>query len=157
MALRNIRVNDDPILRKKCREITEVDERLAVLVEDMLDTMYEADGVGLAGPQVGVLKRVAVIDIGEGPVILINPVILETEGEQTGQEGCLSVPGKCGIVTRPMKVKVKTFDMDMNEYIIEGEELMARALCHEIAHLDGDLYIDHIEGRLMDVADSEEE
>lgn len=157
MALRNIRVNDDPILRKKCREITEVDERLAVLVEDMLDTMYEADGVGLAGPQVGVLKRVAVIDIGEGPVILINPVILETEGEQTGQEGCLSVPGKCGIVTRPMKVKVKAFDMDMNEYIIEGEELMARALCHEIAHLDGDLYIDHIEGRLMDVADSEEE
>lgn len=157
MALRTIRVNDDPILRKKCREITEIDERIEELVDDMLETMYEADGVGLAAPQVGILKRLAVIDIGEGAVILVNPVILEAEGEQTGQEGCLSIPGKAGIVTRPMKVKVKAYDLDMKEQIIEGEELMARALCHEIAHLDGDLYIDHVEGKLMDVTAEDEE
>lgn len=157
MALRNIRTEGDPILRKVCREITESNDRLRELVEDMIDTMYEANGVGLAAPQVGILKRVAVIDIGDGPVILINPVIVEESGSQTGQEGCLSVPGKAGIVTRPNYVKVKAFDLDMNEYFVEGEELMARALCHEIAHLDGDLYIDHVEGDLMEVEYDDDE
>ena len=114
MALRNIRTEGDPILRKVCREITESNDRLRELVEDMIDTMYEANGVGLAAPQVGILKRVAVIDIGDGPVILINPVIVEESGSQTGQEGCLSVPGKAGVVTRPNYVKVKAFDLDMN-------------------------------------------
>ena len=154
MALRHSRVEGDPILRKRCREVEAVDDRLSILISDMIETMYDADGVGLAAPQVGILKRVVVIDVGEGPVIMINPEILETSGSQTGQEGCLSVPGKFGIVTRPMYVKAKAYDLDMNEIIVEGEELMARAICHEIAHLDGDLYIDHVEGELMDaVAD----
>ena len=157
MALRNIRTEGDPILRKVCREITESNDRLRELVEDMIDTMYEANGVGLAAPQVGILKRVAVIDIGDGPVILINPEIVEQSGSQTGQEGCLSVPGKAGNVTRPNYVKVKALDLDMNEYFVEGEELMARALCHEIAHLDGDLYIDHVEGDLMEVEYDDDE
>ena len=157
MALRNIRINDDPILRKVCREIPEVDDRIKELAGDMLETMYDADGVGLAGPQVGVLKRIAVIDVGEGPIYLINPVILETSGEQTGQEGCLSIPGKAGIVTRPMYAKVEAYDLNMKKYTVEGEGLLARALCHEIAHLDGDLYIDHVEGELMDVVYSDED
>lgn len=157
MALRNIRTEGDEILRKVCREVTEVNDRIKELAEDMLDTMYEANGVGLAAPQVGILKRMAVIDIGDGPIILINPEIIEESGSQTGQEGCLSVPGKAGIVTRPNYVKVKAFDLDMNEYIVEGEELLARALCHEIAHLDGDLYIDHVEGDLMEVEYDDDE
>lgn len=158
MALRNIRINDDPILRKKCKAVTEVTDKIRELVEDMIDTMYEAEGVGLAAPQVGILKRIVVIDVGDGPVIMINPEILETSGSQTGQEGCLSVPGKAGIVTRPNYVKAKAYDLDMNEYIVEGEELMARAICHELDHLDGGLYIDHVEGRLMEtVADDDEE
>ena len=137
-----------------CRPVEKISPRIATLIEDMIETMYDADGVGLAAPQVGILKRVVVIDVGEGPIIMINPEILETSGSQTGQEGCLSVPGKFGIVTRPMYVKAKAYDLDMNEIIVEGEELMARAICHEIAHLDGDLYIDHVEGELMDaVAD----
>ena len=158
MALRNIRFNDDPILRKKCKPVTEVTDKIRELVEDMIDTMYESDGVGLAAPQVGILKRIVVIDVGEGPVIMINPEIIETSGSQTGQEGCLSVPGKAGIVTRPNYVKAKAYDLDMNEYIVEGEELMARAICHELDHLDGGLYIDLVEGRLMEaVADDDEE
>ncbi len=158
MALRNIRINDDPILRKKCKPVTEVTDKIRELVEDMIDTMYESDGVGLAAPQVGILKRIVVIDVGEGPVIMINPEIIETSGSQTGQEGCLSVPGKAGIVTRPNYVKAKAYDLDMNEYIVEGEELMARAICHELDHLDGGLYIDLVEGRLMEaVADDDEE
>lgn len=157
MALRNIRINDDPILRKKCKEVLEVTDKIRILAEDMLDTMYEANGVGLAAPQVGILKRLVVIDVGEGPIVMINPEILETEGSQTGQEGCLSIPGKAGIVTRPAYVKAKAFDLDMNEYIIEGEELLARAICHEIGHLDGDLYTDHVEGELMEVVDADEE
>ena len=158
MALRNIRINDDAILRKKCKAVTEVTDKIRELVEDMIDTMYEAEGVGLAAPQVGILKRIVVIDVGEGPVIMINPEILETSGSQTGQEGCLSVPGKAGIVTRPNYVKAKAYDLDMNEYIVEGEELMASAICHELDHLDGGLYIDHVEGRLMEtVADDDEE
>lgn len=151
MALRNIRTEGDPILRKKCREITEINDRIRELADDMLDTMYEANGVGLAAPQVGVLKRMVIIDIGEGPVVMINPVILESSGSQTGQEGCLSIPGKAGIVTRPNYIKAKAYNLEMEEFIIEGEELMARAICHEVGHLDGDLYIDHVEGDMMEV------
>ena len=156
MALRKIRTEGDPVLRKVCKEVKECDERTKQLIDDMLETRYEADGVGLAAPQVGILKRIVVIDVGEGPVIMINPVILETKGSQTGQEGCLSIPGKAGIVTRPAYVKAKAYDENMNEYVVEGEELFARAICHELAHLDGDLYIDHVEGELMEVTAGEE-
>ena len=156
MAIRQIRVLGDDILRKTSKEVKEMTPRMHTLVEDMYDTMYEAMGVGLAAPQVGILKRIVVIDVGDGPVVMVNPEILETSGSQTGQEGCLSIPGKAGIVTRPMYVKAKAYDENMNEYEIEGEELMARAICHELAHLDGDLYIDHIEGELMDVVAGEE-
>lgn len=151
MALRTIRVQGDPVLEKKCKEIKEVTPKITELIEDMIDTMYEANGVGLAAPQVGILKRVVVIDIGEGPVVMINPEILETSGEQTGDEGCLSVPGKAGQVTRPNYVKARAFDENMEEYIIEGEELMARAICHELEHLDGHLYVEKVEGQLHDV------
>lgn len=158
MALRNIRVNEDPILRKTSKPITEVTERIKELADDMLETMYNADGVGLAAVQVGVLKRIVTIDVGDGPHILINPEILETSGSQTGQEGCLSIPGKAGIVTRPNYVKAKAYDLDMKEFIIEGEELMARAIIHEVSHLDGDLYIDHVEGQLFStVSDDDDE
>lgn len=150
MAIRNIRINEDPILRKTSKPVKEMTDRTREILEDMLDTMYEADGVGLAAVQVGILKRMAVIDVGEGPIYLINPEIVETQGTQTGYEGCLSIPGKTGVVTRPMYVKVKALNENMEEYCIEGEELLARALVHEIAHLDGDLYTDHVEGRLFD-------
>ena len=156
MALRQIRIQGDAILEKKCREITEMTPRIKELIEDMLDTMYDANGVGLAGPQVGVLKRIAVIDIGEGPVVLINPVIEETDGEQTGDEGCLSLPGKAGQVTRPNHVVVRALNEDMEEYIVEGEGLMARALCHEIDHLDGHMYTELVEGQLHDVTYEED-
>ena len=156
MAIRVIRTEEDPVLRKISRPVKEVTPKIVTLIDDMLDTMYEAMGVGLAAPQVGILKRIVVIDVGDGPVVMVNPEILETSGSQTGQEGCLSIPGKAGIVTRPMYVKAKAYDENMNEYEIEGEELMARAICHELAHLDGDLYIDHIEGELMDVVAGEE-
>lgn len=142
MAIRNIRISTDEVLRKKCKEVKEITPNLLTLLDDMADTMYEADGVGLAAPQVGILKRAVVIDIGEGLVELINPEILETSGSQTDDEGCLSVPGKSAPVERPYYVKVKAIDRDGNPFIIEGEELMARALCHEIDHLDGILYID---------------
>lgn len=151
MALRTIRIQGDPVLEKKCKEITEITPKIEELIEDMLDTMYEANGVGLAAPQVGILKRVVVIDIGEGPVIMINPEILETSGEQTGDEGCLSLPGKAGQVTRPNYVKARAFDENMEEYIIEGEELMARAICHELDHLDGHMYTEKVEGQIHDV------
>ena len=151
MALREIRVEGDAVLTKVCKEIKEVTPRIQDLIDDMIETMYEANGVGLAAPQVGVLKRMVIIDIGDGPVIMINPVILETSGSQTGQEGCLSIPGKAGIVTRPNYVKAKAYNLEMEEFIIEGEELMARAICHEVGHLDGDLYIDHVEGDMMEV------
>ena len=157
MALRQIRTVGDPCLTKVCKEVEEVNERTLTLIDDMLDTMYEANGVGLAAPQVGILKRIVVIDIGDGPIIMINPEILETSGSQTGQEGCLSIPGKAGIVTRPNYVKAKAYDLQMNEYTIEGEELLARAICHELGHLDGDLYIDHVEGSLMEVVNDEDE
>ena len=151
MALRTIRIQGDPVLTKKCREINEMTPKIKELIDDMLDTMYEANGVGLAGPQVGVLKRIVVIDIGEGPVVMINPVILENSDEQTGDEGCLSLPGKAGTVTRPNYVKARAFDENMEEYEIEGTELMARAICHELDHLDGHMYTEIVEGPLHDV------
>ncbi len=157
MALRNIRVQGDSVLEKVCKPVTEMTSRTETLIEDMLDTMYEADGVGLAAPQVGILRRIAVIDVGEGPVILINPEIIAMDGEQTGQEGCLSLPGKAGIVTRANHVVVKALNMDMEEYTIEGEELFARALQHEIDHLDGHMYTEKVEGQLMDVTYDEDE
>lgn len=158
MAIRKIREMGDSVLEKQCKEVKEITERTEVLIEDMFETMYEANGVGLAAPQVGILKRIVVIDTtGEDPILLINPVILETSGEQTGQEGCLSVPGKTGVVTRPDYVKVEAYDEDMEKFVIEGTELLARALCHEIDHLDGHLYVEKVEGELMDVPPYEEE
>lgn len=152
MAIRNIREIGEEILTKKCKEVTEMTDRTRYLIEDMLDTLYEANGVGLAAPQVGVLKRIAVIDVtGEDPYILINPRIVETGGEQTGSEGCLSVPGKAGVVTRPNYVKVAAQDMDMKPFELEGTELLARAICHELDHLDGHLYVEKVEGELTDV------
>ena len=151
MALRNIKELGEDCLRKKCKEVTEITPRVLMLIEDMLDTMYEANGVGLAAPQVGILKRIVVIDVGEGPIVMINPVIIETSGEQTGEEGCLSVPGKAGIVTRPNYVKAKAMDENMVEFEIEGEELLARAICHECDHLDGIVYVDKAEGGIHDV------
>ncbi|HIV90847.1 MAG TPA: peptide deformylase [Candidatus Eisenbergiella stercoravium] len=152
MAIRNIRVMGDPILEKVCKEVKEMTPRTQELIDDMFETMYEANGVGLAAPQVGVLKRIVVIDVtGEDPIVLINPRIMETSGEQTGGEGCLSVPGKSGIVTRPNYVKVKAYDRDMNPIELEGMELLARAFCHEIDHLDGHLYVEKVEGELSDV------
>lgn len=156
MAIREIREIGDEVLTKECKEVTAMTLRTKILIHDMLDTMYEAMGVGLAAPQVGILKRIVVIDVGEGPIVLINPEIIETKGEQTGEEGCLSVPGKSGVVTRPNYVKVKAFDEDMNEVIYEGEELLARAFCHEIDHLDGHLYVSKVEGELHDVTYEED-
>lgn len=156
MALRQIRTVGDPCLTKVCKEVEEVNERTLTLIDDMLDTMYEAEGVGLAAPQVGVLKRIVVIDVGEGPIVMINPEILETSRSQTGSEGCLSVPGKAGTVTRPDYVKAKAYDEEMNEYVIEGEELLARAICHELAHLDGHLYTELVEGELVDTEAEED-
>lgn len=145
MAIRTIRINGDDILRKKSRVVEKLDERTKDLIEDMFDTMKEADGVGLAAPQVGVLKRIIVIDIGEGPIVLINPEIIEQSGEQCGPEGCLSVPEATEEIRRPNFVKVKGLDRDMNETVVEGEGLLARALCHEIDHLNGILFIDLVQ------------
>jgi peptide deformylase len=157
MATRNIRIIGDEILTKTSREVKEMTPRIRQLIDDMLETMYEGNGVGLAAPQVGVLKRIVVIDIGEGPIVMINPEILEESGSQTGDEGCLSYPGKAGTVTRPNYVKAHAFDADMNGYTIEGTELLARAICHEVDHLDGILYVAHVEGEVHDVEPEEEE
>ena len=157
MAIREIRTMGDEVLAKVCKEVKMMTPRTAILIEDMLDTMYEAQGVGLAAPPVGVLRRIVVIDVGEGPIILINPEILETSGEQTGDEGCLSVPGKAGCVTRPDYVKVKALDENMEEVVYEGEGLLARAFCHEIDHLDGHLYVEKVEGEIHDVTYEDEE
>ena len=151
MALRNIREIGEDCLRCVCKEVPEITPRILDLIEDLKDTMYEADGVGLAAPQVGVRKRVAVVDVGEGPVVLINPEVVSSEGEQTGNEGCLSVPGKCGVVTRPMKVVVKTRNLNFEWEEIEGEGLFARAMLHEMDHLDGIIYVDKVEGEIQDV------
>ena len=150
MALRTIRIQGDPVLEKKCREITEMTPKIKELIDDMLETMYDAMGVGLAAPQVGILKRLVVIDIGEGPIVMINPVIIETAGEQTGDEGCLSLPGKAGCVTRPNYVKARFLGEDMDEYEMEGEELLARAICHELDHLDGHLFTEKAERMLSE-------
>ncbi len=158
MAIRNIREMGDEVLNKKCKEVTEMTPRIKDLIEDMLETMYEANGVGLAAPQVGILKRIVVIDVtGEDPYILINPKIVEMSGEQTGSEGCLSVPGKAGIVTRPNYVKAVALDVNMKPFELEGTELLARAICHELDHLDGHLYVEKVEGELHDVTYEEEE
>ena len=157
MALRTIRVEGDEVLTKVSRPVDKMTPRIHDLITDMLDTMYEAMGVGLAAPQVGILKRIVVIDIGEGPIVLINPEILETSGEQTGDEGCLSVPGMAGQVTRPNYVKVKALDVNMDEQIYEGEGLLARAFCHEIDHLDGKMYTELVEGELHKVTYDEED
>jgi len=133
-------------------------QRVEELIEDMFETMYENNGVGLAAPQVGILKQIVVIDVDDGnQYVLINPEIIEEEGSQTGQEGCLSVPGKAGIVTRPQKVKVKALDENMEEFVLEGEDLLARAICHECAHLHGQLYVSLVEGELMDTTEEVEE
>lgn len=144
MAIRQLRYDDDPILRKRSREIDKIDDRISTLAQDMIETMYKEEGVGLAAPQVGILRRLIVIDVGEGPIILINPLIIEKEGENIGLEGCLSVPGKSGKVNRPKKVVVKYIDINGEEKIIEGYDLLARALCHEIDHLNGILFIDKV-------------
>ena len=158
MAIRNIREIGDPVLNKNCKEVKEMTERTLELIDDMFDTMYEAQGVGLAAPQVGILKRIVVIDVtGDDPMLLINPVILESSGEQTGYEGCLSVPGKSGIVTRPNYVKVKAYDEELNPFELEGTELLARAICHEMEHLDGHLYVEKVEGDLFNTSDLYEE
>ena len=149
MALRNIRIQGDPILTKECRKIDKMTPKLKQLIQDMFDTMYDAYGVGLAAPQVGILKQVVVIDTtGEDPHVLINPEIIETSGSQTGDEGCLSLPGMSGTVTRPNYVKVKAFDENMEEITLEGTELLARAICHETDHLHGKMYTELVEGEL---------
>lgn len=153
MAIRTIRTIGDEILTKECKPVTEMTERIAELIEDMFDTMYETNGVGLAAPQVGVRKQIVVIDADDGnQYVLINPEIIEKNGIQTGPEACLSVPGKSGTVTRPNYVKVKALNEKMEEYILEGEELLARAICHECDHLKGKLYVTMVEGDLEDVA-----
>lgn len=157
MAIREIRIMGDPVLTKVCKEVQEVTPRIEELIDDMFETMYEANGVGLAGPQVGVLKRIAVVDCGEEPYVLINPVILESSGEQSGDEGCLSLPGKAGLVVRPNYVKVRAYDENMEPYEVEAEGLLARAFCHEIEHLDGHMYTEHVQGALHDVTYEEED
>ena len=160
MALRNIRTVGDEILSKRAREVKENTPKIQELIDDMLETMYDSDGVGLAAPQVGVLKRIFVIDCSEErnqPFVFINPEIIETSGEQTGTEGCLSVPGKAGIVTRPSHVKVKALNRNFEEYIVEGDELFARALIHENEHLDGHLYTEKVIGNVYNAGDAEAE
>ena len=157
MAIRTIREIGDPVLNKISKEVKEITPRVQDLIDDMFETMYTNSGVGLAAVQVGVLKRIVVIDTGDDPILLINPRILEVSGEQTGNEACLSVPGKTGSVTRPNYVKAVAQDEELNEFEIEGEELLARALVHEIEHLDGHLFVEKVEGPLMDVEMVEEE
>ena len=144
MAIRNIVKYGDEVLQKKCRVVENIDDRIQTLIDDMLDTLYDADGVGLAAPQVGVLKRIAVIDIGEGPIVLINPEIISQSGSQCGSEGCLSYPGNYGEVERPMIVTVKATDRDGSVRELSGEGLLARAFCHEIDHLDGHMFIEKV-------------
>ena len=158
MATRKIREMGDPVLENKCKEVKEITPRVQELIDDMFDTLYEANGVGLAAPQVGILKRIVVIDTtGEDPILMINPRIVEMSGEQTGYEGCLSVPGKSGQVTRANYVKAVAYDGNMEPFEVEGTELLARAIQHELDHLDGHLYVEKVEGPLQDVEDTEEE
>ncbi len=158
MAIRKIREMGDPVLTKRCKEVTEITPRIQELIDDMFETLYEANGVGLAAPQVGILKRIVVIDVtGEDPILMINPKIIETSGEQEGYEGCLSVPGKSGYVTRPNYVKAVAYDENMEPFEIEGTELLARAICHELDHLDGHLYVEKVEGPLVNTEDLRDE
>ncbi len=157
MALRQIRIYGDEMLTKVCRPVKQMTPRLRTLIQDMLDTMYDAEGVGLAAPQVGVLRRIAVVDVGDGPIVLVNPKIVETDGEQTGQEGCLSLPGQAGDVTRPNYVKIEAFNENMDPITVEGEELLARALCHECDHLDGIMYVEKVIGDLYEVTNENDE
>ena len=160
MALREVRKEGDPILRKECKPVKEINDRTKILIEDMFDTMYETNGVGLAAPQVGILRQLVVIDVNPEepePLVLINPEIISMEGEEIDQEGCLSVPGKAGQVKRAAKVKVRTLDMDMQPIEIEAEGLLARCMQHEIDHLHGILYIDKVIGELHSVEEAEEE
>ena len=159
MALRTIRELGDPVLEKKAKEVKEMTPKIRQLIEDMKETMYDADGVGLAAPQVGMLKRIVVIDISaeqDQPIVLINPEIVEQDGEQTGWEGCLSVPGKSGQVTRPQHVVAKALNEEMEEFTIEGEDLLARAICHELDHLEGHVYVELVEGKLYSNEELEE-
>lgn len=148
MALRKVVEIGDPILNKKCRPIEKFDDKLSTLIDDMFETMYAANGVGLAGPQVGMLKRVVVIDVGDGPIELVNPEIVMTQGEQRVSEGCLSVPGKYGVCPRPAKVQVKAQDRNGKWQVFTGEDLKARCFCHEIDHLDGILFTSKVIGKL---------
>ena len=157
MAIRTIRIVGDKVLTKVCRPVEEMTPRIQQLIDDMVDTMYDACGVGLAAPQVGVLKRIVVIDTDGTLHILINPEIIETSGEQTGGEGCLSLPGKSGMVTRPNYVKVRALDREMKPFELEGTELPARAICHECDHLDGHMYTEKVEGELWDNEYDDEE
>ena len=158
MAIRKIREIGDPVLYKKCKEVTEITPRIQDLIDDMFETLYEEEGVGLAAPQVGILKRIVVIDVtGEDPLLLINPRLLESSGEQTGYEGCLSVPGKSGNVTRPNYAKIIAYDENLEAFELEGTELLARAICHEVDHLEGRMYVELVEGELHDVEYEEEE
>ncbi len=154
MGIRTIRVDKDEILRKKSKHVATFDEKLWQLLEDMKDTMYRAEGVGLAAVQIGVLKRIFIVDVGEGTVEFINPEVLETEGEQFGEEGCLSVPNKYGNVKRPDRVKIKAQDRNGKYFEIEGQGFMARAMLHEYDHLEGRLYVDLVEGDLIEVTDN---
>ena len=158
MAIRQIRTIGDEILRKQCKPVKEMTPRTAELIEDMFETMYEANGVGLAAPQVGILRQLVVIDVDDGnQYVMINPEIIGQEGSQTGYEGCLSLPGKSGIVTRPNYVKVEALDENMEPYELEGEGLLARAICHEVAHLEGQMYVELVEGELVDAGAEPEE
>ena len=157
MALRTIRMLGDPVLNKVCREVKEVTPKISTLISDMLETMYDANGVGLAAPQVGVLKRVVTIDVGDGPLIMINPQILASDGTQTAGEGCLSLPGKAGQGTRPNHVVARAYNEQMQEFEIDATELLARAICHEIDHLEGHMYTEFVEGDIYEVEDEGEE
>lgn len=155
MAIRKVREMGDEVLDKVCKEVTTMTPRTKLLIDDMVETMYEANGVGLAANQVGVLKRIIVIDTtGDDLIVLINPEILETSGEQEGYEGCLSIPGKSGIVKRPNYVKIKAYDEELKPFELEGTELLARAICHEMDHLDGHLYVEHVVGGVKGLVDN---
>ena len=154
MAIRKIREMGDSVLYKKSKEVTKITPRVQELIDDMYETLYDAEGVGLAAPQVGILKRIVVIDVtGEDPILLINPKLMEASGEQEGYEGCLSVPGKSGMVTRPNYVKVLAYDENLQPFELEGTELLARAICHELDHLEGHLYVEKAQGPLVNTAD----
>ncbi len=154
MALRRILGKDEDTLRKVSRPVTKIDKRIDTLIDDMIETLENAKGAGLAAPQVGVLRRIVIVDVGEGPIIMINPEIVSREGEQETVEGCLSIPGEWGLTRRPMKVKVQYTDRNGDDWEIEGEGLLAKAICHEVDHLDGILYTD-IVIRMVDPSELE--